>query len=109
MMESNNNVATKRPIRNYAKIRKLSLFSYYYTYVDTSYNYLADALFIKHKVPVKFIKEYVRRGFKYSIIFCKISKKDNDNFLKALEELPNKMLLMGNRDYIDFCEYLNKR
>lgn len=107
MMESNNEVVTKRPIRNCVRIRKLSLFSYYYMYVDNNNIDLACSLFTKYDTPVKFIKKYYRRDSKYAIIYCKINKKDNRNFLKALEELPNKMLLLGNTDYEKFCEFLN--
>ena len=35
-------------------------------------------------------------GNDYLIIFCKVRKKDEKNFLKALEELEKKMLLMGD-------------
>lgn len=93
-------------MKNYIKIKRFSLFSYYYMYVDTT-GYLADRLFIKHKVPVKFMKEYSKEDAKYAFIFCKITKKDNDNFLKALKELPDTMKLMGNTDYDTFCEYLD--
>ena len=35
-----------------------------------------------------------------------IRKKDEKNFLKALDELEKKMLLMGHHDYPAFCEKL---
>lgn len=92
-------------VKNYWKIDKPSLIYYYYVFFDTK-EYLADQLFINHKVTVSFDKEYVKQGIPYVAIFCKIKKKDEGNFLKALAELPNKMLIMGNRGYISYCRNL---
>lgn len=47
-----------------------------------------------------------KKGNDYLIIFCKVRKKDEGKFLKALNELEKKMLLMGHHDYIAFCENL---
>jgi len=65
--------------------------------------YLADRIFIKHKVNVKFGKEYAQKGSKYLCIFCRIRKRDDKKFKDALEELKNSMLLYGYRDYEEFC------
>ena len=40
------------------------------------------------------------------MITCKVRKRDLPRFLEALEELPNKMLLCGHSDYIDYCNRL---
>lgn len=83
---------------NYIKIQCKSFFSAAYAYLDTE-RYLADDLFIKHKVCVKYGNEFASKDSDYRIIFCKVKKADEDNFLIALEELKNKMLLMGHTDY----------
>lgn len=95
-------------MKNYIKLKQLSLFYNHFCYVDTD-KYLADKLFINNKVKVHFNHEFKRGSNKYVLIFCKVNKKDTDRFLKSLEELPNKMLLMGNTDYEEFCNtYLPK-
>ena len=82
--------------KNYWRLRRFSLFYKYYAFVDTE-EYLGDQLFGK---------EFGKKGNDYLIIFCKVRKKDEKNFLKALDELEKKMLLMGHHDYPAFCEKL---
>ncbi|MDU3179936.1 MAG: hypothetical protein E6686_00860 [Lachnospiraceae bacterium] len=91
--------------KNYWRLRRFSLFYKYYAFVDTE-EYLGDQLFIQQKVEVSFGKEFGKKGNDYLIIFCKVRKKDEKNFLKALDELEKKMLLMGHHDYPAFCENL---
>lgn len=95
-------------MENYLKLRTYSPFSYSYIFLDCV-EYLADQLFIKHKVPVKFSGEFIRENSKYRVICCKILKKYEDSFLKALSEMYNKMLLRGFGDYREFCEDFNAK
>lgn len=89
--------------KNYFSVRKASLRYEYFCYIDTD-AYLADALFQKHEVDVKFQDEAYKPGQDYVIIFCKARKSDVGNFQKALDELKNKMILLGHPDYQTFCE-----
>ena len=75
-----------------------------FAFVDTK-DYLADQIFIKHKLRVYFGAEYANNEGKhdYLIIFCKIKKKDVEEFDKCMKELQNKMLLLGYTDYVDFA------
>lgn len=93
--------------KNYFRLEKFSLWFDYYCFVDAA-RYLADALFISHKVRVWFKQEYLKEGTNYLIIFCKVRKKDKEEFLAALEELKSKTLLLGYNDYQDFCEELSE-
>ena len=79
-----------------------------YAYVDlnTDSAYVADSLFYRHKVPVKFEEELARDGEEYRVIFCKIRKKYKNEFEKALGEIENKMYLLGHNDYGAFCDKL---
>ena len=54
----------------------------HYAYVDlnTDLDYVADSLFYRHKVPVKFGEEMTRTGDKYRVIFCKIRKEYKEEF-----------------------------
>ena len=77
-------------------------FYLHYAYIDTC-NYLADSLFNKHDITVRFGEEYHKAGEKYIILFCKIKKKYKAKFERAMLELHNKMLICGHNDYEDFC------
>lgn len=88
--------------KNYISIKKASLRYQYFCFIDTN-EYLADRLFINHKVRVHFQNEAYRPDIDYVFIFCKVKKRDVSEFLEALEELKNKMILLGHSDYETFC------
>ncbi|MCD8189197.1 MAG: hypothetical protein LUD78_03085 [Clostridiales bacterium] len=92
---------------NYWKLDKASLRFYYYAFIDTG-EYLADQLFIKHEVKVNFGKEFCKEGANYRVIFCRVKKQDENEFLAALAELNRKMLLLGHIDYPAFCANIKK-
>ena len=79
-----------------------------YAYVDLigENGYVADSLFYRHKVPVRFGGVMVKKGEKYRIVLCKIRKKYRKEFEKALAEISNKMYLLGYTDYDAFCATL---
>lgn len=87
---------------NWLKLRRFSLRYSFYAFIDIA-DYLADDLFIKHKVTVTFLQEYIKDDTEYCIIFCRVRKRDNAAFFAALQELPEKMLLCGRQDYPAFC------
>ena len=93
-------------MNNYLKLKTMSPFTYSYIFLDCD-EYLADQLFIKHKVPVKFGKEYRKNDSRYCVMSCKIRKRYEEEFKKALAEMNNKMILRGYTDFTDFCENFN--
>ena len=94
--------------KNYWRLQKFSIFYSHYAFIDSP-DYLADQLFIKQKVKVDFDKEYGQEGSNYLVIFCKVRKTKEKEFIRALEELENKMLLMGHKDYLNFCTDMKKK
>lgn len=86
----------------YQLLRRFSLFNTYFAFLDTE-DYLADGLFIKHQVRVYFGDEFVNPDIPYRIIFCHVRKWDKERFCAAMSELPAKMLLCGNVDYLSVC------
>lgn len=92
-------------VTNYIKLDTRSLFSEEYAYIDCREN-AADQLFIDEKIRVRFGSHYISTDKNYTIVFCKIKKKDREAFKRALGKMTNKMLLMGYRDYPEFCEEL---
>ena len=88
---------------HYIKLEQFSLLNCHYAFVDTP-EYLADQLFIRHEVKVRFGQEFHHPGKDYVVILCRARKKDERRFLDALNELPGKMALLGYVDYPQFCE-----
>ena len=89
-------------------MRKFSLGRKYFAFVDTD-EYLADQLFINHKVRVDFREEYAMPGSTYRVIMCSVAKKDVDGTVKVFHKLVNKMILLGHTDYKEFCRKLKKQ
>ena len=90
-------------IKNYMDLGRFLLIYYRFAFWDTE-DYLADQLFIRHRVRVRFGDEYVHPEYPYRVIFCRIRRKDKQRFLDALAEMSNKMALLGHPDYDAFCE-----
>ena len=88
---------------NHIPLEKISLRYKYFCFIDAK-EYLADALFIKHKVRVWFQKEAYKPNTDFVVIICKVKKNDTNKFLEALEELNKKMILLGHSDYHNFCK-----
>lgn len=72
-------------------------------YVDTE-QYIADNLFVKHGVAVQFKNEFRRENDKYILVNVTFWKWDLTKVNLALDELPKKMLICGNGDYLQYCE-----
>ena len=90
------------------QLERHSLLYHYFAFVDTG-EYLADALFIRHKVRIHFMKEMVKENEEspYRVIFCRVRKKDTLKAIAALQELPGKQLVFGHTDYPAYCEKIN--
>lgn len=88
--------------KNYMEISKFSLKYNYFCFVDCN-EYLSDRIFLRRKLNVRLGDEYANAQSKYVIVFCKVMKKEQEEFLRAMKELEQKMLLVGHRDYMEFC------
>ena len=93
---------------NYIPVGGLLFQRYAYVDLNVDENYVADSLFYRHRIPVRFTGEMVRDRDKYRIIICAVRKKHRLAFEKAMEELKTKMNLLGHTDYEDYCETLMK-
>ena len=89
-------------MENYMKLEAFSLLNFHYIFIDCD-RYLADQLFISHKVRVWFGREFARKDMPYRIIMCRVRKRNNEAFIEALSEMSKKMLLLGYGDYEDKC------
>lgn len=89
-------------VKNYLNLNKFSFRYNYYAFVDTT-EYFADMIFVKNKLTVSFMNKEMRKpGTEYVVVFCKVRKKDAHVFRASMEELEQKMMLMGYSDYLDF-------
>lgn len=79
-----------------------------YAYIDLE-DHLAESLFERQRVSVKYEQEFVNPVNPYRLVVCRVLPWHREGFLKALSQLPNKMNLLGFNDYQDFCrEYLDR-
>jgi len=92
-------------MKNYVKIEKKSLLFNYYAYIDTE-EYLADKVFIQEKLRVFFGKTGRKQDSQYVVILCKVWKKDAEKFVRAMEKLYNKMILLGYGECVNSFEEL---
>ena len=69
-------------------------------------NHLADSLFIKQKLPVRFLQEWVSPKTEYRFIVCSVKKNDQEKFQNAMLEIENKMILCGHPNYIEDVQNL---
>ena len=76
-----------------------------YMYLDTE-DFLLESLLRRDPVRLKFVTWMMKDDEKYRLVMMKVRVKDETKFLKALEDLPGKMLLCGYRDYESHGEEL---
>lgn len=93
---------------NFIKVRSMNPFRLNYIYLDVS-EYLADRIFVRHELPVKFFdQEFRREGSDVRFVYCSIRKKNRAEFEKCMEELCDAAALMGYTDYTAACEGLDR-
>lgn len=93
---------------NCIEVKTFSPFNTYFMYLDVE-DYLADQIFIDHKLRVKFKKgEFKKDGSDYVILFVKVPRKKIHIFRECMKELRNKMLLCGHKDYEETFEDIIK-
>lgn len=96
-------------VANYIQLKSGKLSRYInFVYIDTT-GFLADRIFVQNEIRVKFCGDYFHKEKKYVVVMCKVKKKDASVFLKSMEELTNRAILMGNTDYESFCKEQFKR
>ena len=100
-------------LKNCISIKTIDPFKFKFAYFDLKDDYLADKIFFDNKLTVIFGREYHKDNEKYALVCCTIRRRDLNKFVKSMEELEKKALLLGHNDYIDFCnktiELLNNK
>ena len=83
----------------YFGIKKLSRKKSRYLFLDANNRHLADSVFAKMGVPVRFDDELVSPDGKWAWRFCWVKKPDEKRFLDAMERMKSSFLLCGYTDY----------
>lgn len=73
-----------------------------FAYMDAANSYRADELLRKYKLKVKFKNEWTSPEGRYRMIFCAVPKKQAEQFKEAMEQMPDRMLLLGYDDYSEY-------
>lgn len=96
----------KDKVRNYVRLRRpfIDLFCREYIYLDSE-EYFADHIFERKNMRVKFYPGELKRG-QWTIVRCRINKKDEFDFIKSMEELSRNVYLFTNKgdEYTEFCK-----
>lgn len=95
-------------MRNYIRLNGIFGLRVNFAYVDVE-DYLADQMFIKEKVQVKFKSHYMKKDEKYMVILASCWAKDFDKVERALSKLSEKMVIFGYNDYEEFTNDLLTR
>ena len=84
---------------NYIELeRRLPSRYKHYLFIDDP-NCSASSVFAVNGLRIK-VKEYATRDdLDYRLIFCDVRKKDEEKFKKSMQDLINKMYLIGKTDY----------
>ena len=93
---------------NYIKLNYKSLNKKYFMYVDTN-RYLADDLYIKKKIKIKYLKKEFNMKLynqKYNLLLVKIPKKEEELFIECMNELDNKISSSDVNGYDEICNDL---
>lgn len=69
-------------------------------YLDTK-EYKADMILIRHKVRVKFLRDFLFKGSEHDLTYSivKVRKADFRGFIESMRELRNAHLILGNQEY----------
>ena len=78
-----------------------------FVYVDTP-DYKANSLIEKRGIRVKHLEDAQHEDIPYYICACRIPKKQTGDFLDAMYELQNLMLICGHLDYEEVCGEVRK-
>ena len=90
---------------NYFQLRCYSPFFAEYVYADLP-DYLADAMFEKHRVHIMFGDELVHPEQGYRLILVRLPRWEQRRFIAAMSDLKDVMALEGHGDYRAFCGFM---
>lgn len=95
-------------MKNYVEIRSYHPFRRQYMYLDLP-EYLADRIFIRHKLKVKFHRgEHHSPTGQLVFVRCSIHRKNRKVFEECMKELADTAAMAGCREYAQICRQLEE-
>lgn len=91
---------------NYIEVSKLLPSTYRRFIFLDSLDCSGNAILRWYQLPVKVKAVYLTENENYQFVICDIKKYDVLRFAKAMQELRNKMYILGRKDYDFECQKL---
>ncbi len=93
-------------MKNYLRLEK-TFTGRKYVFVDTV-DHFYKQVFPSCGIKIRKCREYIREGSALRLVICKVLRRDIDQFEVVINEVRNKALLLGYREYDEACEMLIK-
>jgi hypothetical protein len=78
-----------------------------YAFIDVI-DHLYEEIMNEADIRISNVRESIKNGTPYRLIFCMIFGIQEERFMKALSCIRNKALLLGYKDYDMYCSHLEK-
>ena len=93
-------------MNNYLMLRK-SIFRYKeYVFIDII-DHLYEKIMQDAKVKLINVRESIKVGTPYRLIFCMVFGVAEEDFLRVVRTIRSKALLLGYKDYDKYCDQLS--
>ncbi len=90
---------------NFLKLDHRSFFRSKFIFVDTE-DYLSAKLLKEAGIIVRHVRVMTKKGSPYRLVICKIRRRHEGTFVKVMEELRNRLILLGYTGYDAICDRL---
>lgn len=87
-------------IKNYAEIKRFSFRYRYFAYLDLL-EYVADGIFRRMGVDLRFVRTYSNSEGVWAVVMVKVRKEHVEMFMEAMEEMAKSILIRGHAEYYD--------
>lgn len=91
----------------YKEVYKFPFIRLCFFYIDTP-GHLADVIFQKHRIPVRYLTDISMKGEDYLLVGCTVPRRHRQRFMEVMRELRNHMLICGHTDYDEKSQYIKK-
>lgn len=98
----------KYGIYNYLPLKKKLIDLYREFIIIDLPEHVAEEVFTQNNVKAKIFKEMKNPKAKYAMRFVRISKSQEEAFVKSMAALEYQIELRGHKDYGSFCKNFNQ-
>lgn len=93
--------------KNYLQLHTYAPFSFLYIFIDTV-DHFYERIMNSSGITLKGIKEYIKDESPFRLISCYVRKKDAFIFCNAIQQIRNRALLLGYREYDEMCQQMQQ-